>query len=114
MNIKIIFKHTLYYLIPLIILLAFIISSYNAHYEDTSEVPELISLKEFSLIAQERGNFRLSFLDTLSINVFDFIVPARFIPKKASLELLDQKRHALEFNQAGESVNQCVRTLNIT
>ncbi|HHF0526775.1 TPA: hypothetical protein ACP9FK_003448 [Legionella anisa] len=112
MNIKIIFKHTFNYLIPLIILLAFIISSYNAHDEDTSE--ELISLKEFSLIAQERGNFRLSFLDTLSINVFDFIVPARFIPKKASLGLLDQKRHVLEFNQAGEGVNQCVRTLNIT
>ncbi|HAT9796598.1 TPA: hypothetical protein JBD76_16830, partial [Legionella pneumophila subsp. pneumophila] len=69
MNIKVIFKHTFYYLIPLFILLAFIIFSYNAHYEDTSKVPELISLKEFSLIAQERGNFRLSFLDTLFINV---------------------------------------------
>ncbi|WP_454783510.1 hypothetical protein [Legionella sp. WA2022007384] len=110
MNIKIIFKHTFYYLIPLFILLTLIISSYNAHYKDTSEIPELISLKEFSLIAQERGNFRLSFLDALYINVFYFIVPARFIPKKASLELLEQKSQALESNQSGEGVNQCVRT----
>lgn len=98
MKIKIFLKRTFRYLIPLIILSLFIIPAYHSHYKRSVVEQEMLSLKEFSILAQKQGNFRLSFLDSLLLNIIDFILPGQFIYKKASLELLDQKKREVEVN----------------
>jgi hypothetical protein len=86
-----IFRRLVTYVAPLTILGIFLFHSYNVQSElAKSEPQEYISLKELSEIAQEKGNYELSFLDKISITIFDWIVPGRFINKGESLKVLDK------------------------